>query len=61
MTQELLQISLIVKEERFVFRYPQGCEASVVGAMSDMAASKEHPNFSWYEAAVMNYSMAKDL
>lgn len=57
---ELRQLSLVKGEERFVFRYPPGQEATVIDAFASLAAEQTSA-FDWFDAAVLSYQMGRRL
>ncbi|MCK6455430.1 MAG: hypothetical protein L6Q92_02705 [Phycisphaerae bacterium] len=54
------QLSLVKGSHRYVFRYPQGREADVIGAFAALAGDPES-NFDWFDAAVLSYQMGRRL
>ena len=54
------QLSLVKGEERFVFRYRTGQEATVIDTFASMAADKQS-SFDWFDAAVLSYQMGRRL
>ncbi len=54
------QLSLVKADERFVFRYQPGQEATVIDAFADMAADQAS-RFDWFDAAVLSYQMGRRL
>ena len=54
------QLSLVKGGHRYVFRYPQGGEADVIGAFASLASDPES-NFDWFDAAVLSYQMGRRL
>lgn len=58
--QPLQQLSLVKGTHRYVFRYPTGREADVIGAFASLAADPES-NFDWFDAAVLSYQMGRRL
>jgi hypothetical protein len=54
------QLSLVKGEERFVFRYRTGQEATVIDTFASMAADKQS-GFDWFDAAVLSYQMGRRL
>lgn len=54
------QLSLIKGEERFVFRYGAGQEATVIDSFAEMAADQAS-RFDWFDAAVLSYQMGRRL
>lgn len=54
------QLSLVKGSHRYVFRYPAGCEADVIGAFASLA-SDPGSNFDWFDAAVLSYQMGRRL
>ena len=54
------QLSLVKGEERFVFRYRAGEEATVIDAFASMAADEVN-RFDWFDAAVLSYQMGRRL
>jgi hypothetical protein len=60
MTDHVRQLSLMKKGHRYVFRYPAGREADVIGSFASMAAD-EGQAFDWFDAAVLSYQMGRRL
>lgn len=60
MKDVIRQLSLVKGDERFVFRYQAGQEASIVDAFASMAAD-ERSRFDWFDAAVLSYQMGRRL
>ncbi|MFO0973734.1 MAG: hypothetical protein U1A27_09890 [Phycisphaerae bacterium] len=54
------QLSLVKGSHRYVFRYPAGSEADVIGAFASLA-SDPASNFDWFDAAVLSYQMGRRL
>lgn len=54
------QLSLVKGEERFVFRYESGQEATVIDAFAELAADQAS-RFDWFDAAVLSYQMGRRL
>lgn len=54
------QLSLVKGAHRYVFRYPPGREAEVIGAFASLANDPES-NFDWFDAAVLSYQMGRRL
>jgi hypothetical protein len=54
------QLSLVKGEHRYVFRYPSGREADVIGAFASLANDPKS-NFDWFDAAVLSYQMGRRL
>lgn len=54
------QLSLVKGDERYIFRYQAGQEATVIDAFASMAADKAS-NFDWFDAAVLSYQMGRRL
>lgn len=54
------QLSLVKGEERFVFRYQAGQEATVIDAFAALAADRVS-DFDWFDAAVLSYQMGRRL
>ncbi len=60
MKNVIRQLSLVKGDERFVFRYQAGQEATIVDAFASMAAD-EQSRFDWFDAAVLSYQMGRRL
>jgi hypothetical protein len=56
----LRTITLVKREERFVFRYEPGREAEVIDAFAALAAETDS-EFDWFDAAVLSYQMGRRL
>ena len=54
------QLSLVKGEERFVFRYQTGHEATVIDAFASLATDRQS-QFDWFDAAVLSYQMGRRL
>lgn len=59
-TMVIRQLSLVKGEERFVFRYRTGQEATVIDTFASMAAD-QRCGFDWFDAAVLSYQMGRRL
>ncbi len=60
MMSETRQLSLVKGEERYVFRYTSGTEATVIDAFATMASDRSS-QFDWFDAAVLSYQMGRRL
>lgn len=60
MQATMQQLSLVKGGHRYVFRYPSGGEADVIGAFASLA-SDPSSNFDWFDAAVLSYQMGRRL
>ncbi len=58
--ESMQQLSLVKGGHRYVFRYPAGGEAEVIGAFASLASDPES-NFDWFDAAVLSYQMGRRL
>jgi len=58
--ETMQQLSLVKGGHRYVFRYPAGGEAEVIGAFASLASDPES-NFDWFDAAVLSYQMGRRL
>ena len=58
--KSLQQLSLVKGGHRYVFRYPAGGEADVIGAFANLASDPDS-NFDWFDAAVLSYQMGRRL
>jgi hypothetical protein len=56
----LQQLSLVKGGHRYVFRYPPGGEAEVIGAFAALASDPQS-SFDWFDAAVLSYQMGRRL
>ena len=54
------QLALVKGEERFVFRYQTGHEATVIDAFASLATDRQS-QFDWFDAAVLSYQMGRRL
>ena len=54
------QLSLVKNGHRYVFRYPAGKEADIIGVFASMAADDDQ-SFDWFDAAVLSYQMGRRL
>lgn len=57
---ETRQLSLVKRDERFIFRYRSGQEASVIDSFAELAGRPESA-FDWFDAAVLSYQMGRRL
>jgi hypothetical protein len=58
--KNIQQLSLVKGAQRYVFRYPTGQEADVIGAFASLATDPES-DFDWFDAAVLSYQMGRRL
>ena len=54
------QLTLVKGDERFIFRYLRGAEATVLDSLIDMA-SDEACELDWFDAAVLSYQIGRGL
>ena len=54
------ELSLMKKEERFLFRFEPGREEEVLDAFVAMANDRSS-NFDWFDAAVLSFQLSKHL
>ena len=61
-SSEKRAIPVIIRwgEERFVFRYQTGHEATVIDAFASLATDRQS-QFDWFDAAVLSYQMGRRL
>jgi hypothetical protein len=57
---QIQQLSLVKGPHRYVFRYPPGREADVIGSFAVLAADPRS-EFDWFDAAVLSYQMGRRL
>lgn len=53
-------LSMVKGRHRYVFRYPEGCEAELLGSFVALANNPES-EFDWFDAAVLSYQMGQQL
>jgi len=58
--KQIRQLSLVKGAERFVFRYPTGCESQVIDRFATLASDRSSV-FDWFDAAVLSYQMGRRL
>ena len=58
--KQIRQLSLVKGSERFVFRYPTGCEAQLIDRLATLAADRSS-ELDWFDAAVLSYQMGRRL
>jgi len=54
------ELSLVKNGHQYVFRYPAGREADVIGIFASLAADEEK-DFDWFDAAVLSYQMGRRI
>ncbi len=54
------QLTLVKDDQRFVFRYIAGSEATVLDSLIDMA-SDDACTLDWFDAAVLSYQIGRTL
>jgi len=54
------QLTLVKGEQRFIFRYLTGGEATVLDSLIDMA-SDDRCELDWFDAAVLSYQIGRSL
>ena len=60
MKQDQRQLALVKGESTYVFRYPQGREASVLDAFVALA-NDANSEFDWFDAAVLSYQLSREV
>ena len=53
-------LSMVKGDQRYVFRYAEGCEAELLGTFVALANDPEC-EFDWFDAAVLSYQMGQKL
>lgn len=53
-------LSMVKGPHRFVFRYPEGCEAELLGSLVALANDPES-EFDWFDAAVLSFQLGHQL
>jgi len=54
------QLVLNKGQERFIFRYDNGCEAELLDALV-LSATDGRTSFDWFDAAVLSFKLSRTL
>ncbi len=54
------QLVLNKGQERFIFRYDEGCEDDLLNALIDHARDSK-TDFDWFDAAVLSFKLTQSL
>jgi len=54
------QLVLNKGQERFIFRYDNGCEAELLDTLV-LAATDGRTSFDWFDAAVLSFKLSRTL
>lgn len=60
MAAEICQLTLVKKNQFFVFRYTQGDEAAMIQTLVDKASDPKSP-LDWFDAAVLSHQMGQRI
>ena len=53
-------LSMVKGEQRYVFRYAEGCESELLSSLVALANDPD-TEFDWFDAAVLSYQMGQQL
>ncbi len=54
------QLTLNKGQQRYIFRYEEGCESQVLDALVANALDA-HSDFDWFDAAVLSFKLSQTL
>ncbi len=57
---EIKELSLIKKDENFIFRYEPGDEEELLDTFVKLANDRGN-NFDWFDAAVLSFQLSRNL
>jgi hypothetical protein len=60
MTFATRSLSMVKGEQRFVFRYAEGCEGELLSSLVALANDPDS-DFDWFDAAVLSYQLGQQL
>jgi len=60
MKKKTRQLVLNKANEKFIFRYEDGCEDELLDALIEQARDKR-TNFDWFDAAVLSFKLTQTL
>lgn len=60
MENAIKQLVLNKGDEKYIFRYPEGSEGTLLDALVDKAGDKRS-DFDWFDAAVISFKLTQSL